>query len=660
MRETNGSARPASPKAPEEARYLQVIAHPDDDLYFMNPDLAETLRAGQAHMSICLTCGEADGKNASPSDAGFATMPVDYEGYAASRFQGWRQAYAAMALGDRDAAWDREAIITDDGTEAELSTLRDAPHVQLVILNCWDNGANSPSGGARLLSLWTGQYDKYPTMRPTGSPVRAEYVYTRDGLIRTLAGLFERFRPTLVRALDPDPDEQVHDAQNPQYSDWSNFSDHESHIGAALFTFAALQQWWQRGSGPGTAVESYRGYYNRRWPANISPATRRLKETVVGVYAGIGASPCGLPTGCGDLKVGTGKIGQGYGQGTTRRYPPAATWLGRGVGGQLVAFAVLGGQAKMWREREAGGAFDGPTTVGGGPLVPQLSALRLADGRWQLFAIRMRLDADAAKQARDLVTTVQTEPNGGFGDWVNLGNPHDKPGIDPLCRRGVGIPVAAVRSDGRVQVFVRNFDKGLSSRLQERDGTWGHWLDLKGADTQDGLAVYGSGSGRAEVFLSGRNGILRWRESGADGAFDHEVLQVPAPAGPPCVVRFPDGRLLLLTRQADTGQVIGFVQHRAGGGWAESGHVLGGPGLGAVSAAPLADGRIIIAARTDDGCVSYTRTSLADNPRWTPVTPPVPVGTPAVTTNLRGAAVIAAVMSDGRLFTHTVDLSDGT
>ncbi|MGC9667541.1 PIG-L family deacetylase [Planosporangium sp. 12N6] len=633
-----------------------MVAHPDDDLYFMNPDLVHTLRTGRPHMSICLTCGEADGRNAGASKSRHATMPVDYQGYAASRFHGWRQAYADMVLGDRDAVWDRGVIVTAEGTLAELNTLRDAPHIQLVILNCWDNGASSPSGGGRVYTLWTGQDRKYPTMRPVGSPVGGEYMYTHDGLIRTLVGLFDRFRPTLVRTLDPDPDQQTHDAQNPQYSDWGDFSDHQSHVGTALFTFAALQQWWQRDPGARTAVETYRGYYNRRWPSNLSLAARRLKERYVRVYAGVGASPCDLSTGCGDLKIGSGKLGNGYGRSTTRRYPPAPTWLHLGNDGRLVAFAVLGGRAVMWREHRPGsGMFDDPVAVGGGPLLPQLSALRLRDGRWQLFAIRMTLDADPGKQARDLVTTVQSTVDGSFGDWVNLGNPHDLPGVDPVRRRGVGIPVAAVRGDGQVQVFVRNFGKGIGSRLQLPDGSWGPWLDLQGTDTQDGLAARGTGSGPAEVFASGKAGILRWREAGADGAFDREVVRVPAPAGPPCVVRVSDGRLLLLVREAGTGGVVGYAQQRAGGSWVPRGHLLGGTGVGAVSAAPLADKRVLIVARTDDGGISYVETTLgAEHPRWTPVAAPIAVGTPAVATNANGRPVIAAVMADGRLWTHTV------
>lgn len=37
---------PAAPKAKVRTSVVQVVAHPDDDLYFMNPDVSQSLRAG--------------------------------------------------------------------------------------------------------------------------------------------------------------------------------------------------------------------------------------------------------------------------------------------------------------------------------------------------------------------------------------------------------------------------------------------------------------------------------------------------------------------------------------------------------------------------------------------------------------------------------------
>ncbi|MDX2920900.1 PIG-L family deacetylase, partial [Streptomyces sp. NE06-03C] len=48
------------------ALVLQLLAHPDDDLYFMNPDTREALDAGTPLVCVYLTAGEADGVNKTP------------------------------------------------------------------------------------------------------------------------------------------------------------------------------------------------------------------------------------------------------------------------------------------------------------------------------------------------------------------------------------------------------------------------------------------------------------------------------------------------------------------------------------------------------------------------------------------------------------------
>ncbi|WP_243087716.1 PIG-L family deacetylase [Streptomyces sp. 891-h] len=43
---------------------LQIVAHPDDDLYFVNPETAQSLRSGRPLTTVYLTSGESDGVNA--------------------------------------------------------------------------------------------------------------------------------------------------------------------------------------------------------------------------------------------------------------------------------------------------------------------------------------------------------------------------------------------------------------------------------------------------------------------------------------------------------------------------------------------------------------------------------------------------------------------
>lgn len=632
------------------ATQLQIIAHPDDDLYFFNPELAHALENGGRMITVCLTGGEADGKNISDHDPGRDAAPVRYQEYVAARYAGLRGAYARGAVGDPNSPWRREPLLTADGVVAEMCTLEAAPHVQIAFLNMWQDGERSPGKQkARLRWMWTGETAEQPAMTPVGSSVTSTGAYTRDGLVRTLTGLLERFDPTLVRTMDPDPDHQVHDDKNPRYSDYGDFSDHVDHTPAGLFAWAALQEWWRRGGGRNTVVESYRGYFNRRWPVNLTPDATRHKIDYLAVYGWGDDRDCGEPAGCGDRKVGRPTSLTGYGQGTNHRYAVGSTWLCRGADGRLAAFAVRGGRAVYAGETRAGsGEWLAATVVpGDGKLLPYLTAAQTPDGCWHLFGVRMTLAATDAAQHRDLVTAVQSEPGGAFGDWTVLGNPNE--GV-PVKRRGIGMPVVAANADGRLQVFVRNFGTGVSTRAQEgAGGGWGPWTDLRGSQTQDGLAAATVADGRIHLFASAKNGIQHWYQKEPNGEFRRDRLDVPPPAGPPAVVRASDGRLRILVRQGETSAVVAYEQ--VSGGWNTTARHLGGHGgFGPVAATACGDELIAVVQRNDHGTTSLTlryADELAEG-SWKH-TGPLLVHAPAVATDESGRLVVAAICADGQL-----------
>lgn len=88
------SAAPADP--PDAGRVLQIVAHPDDDLCFMDPDLRYSMAAGRPVTSVHLTSGEAEGINAGA--AGEATTPPDKAAYAEARQNGIRSACAGSPV----------------------------------------------------------------------------------------------------------------------------------------------------------------------------------------------------------------------------------------------------------------------------------------------------------------------------------------------------------------------------------------------------------------------------------------------------------------------------------------------------------------------------------------------------------------------------------
>lgn len=634
-------------------RSMAIMAHQDDDLYFLNPLLVSQLRSSEEHLTVCLTAGEADGRNAPGGSAEHADLPVDFEAFAAARFNGLRCAYADMVLGDRDAKWRREVTPLGGGLEADVSILVDAPHIQLISLNLWcAPPAGSDAGAGSLPRLWTGEAESTPTMVPLGSPVSGTYSYTRESLVEALVVLLRRFVPTLLWTMDPDPDLQVHDRVNPRHADSEGYSDHIFHTATGLFAHEAAARWFAEGGGRSTSVEAFRGYYVRRWPSNLSPEARARKQRYKDVYGWADRRPCDDPAGHGDRKVGGASIGAGNASGTTLRYPGSRSWAGLGTDGRFSAFAVRGGQVVHWRETRPGDLADG-RRVPGRRLLPHVTALPVPDGAWRLFAVRQGLSAHPDRHVRNLWTVLLP----GSADhrdvrWESLGNPNAQSA--PAKRRGIGMPQAVQLSGGRILVLARNAGKALSGRLYD-GSSWMPWRDLGGSDTQDGLTAVALDDHSVEVFAAARTGIGRWVVSVPDLAAGYSVVRTEPPAGPPTVVRLPDGGRMLFCRCRDSASVLSFRTAGADRTWDPSsltdlgGH--GGPGPIAARYVPGA-GAVLVAVRDDASATSlaWVEPSGRLSGPWRSEPTPI-VGSHTLSVDPTGRPMVLAVSASGGLVT---------
>jgi LmbE family N-acetylglucosaminyl deacetylase len=642
------------PQPVEEPSHLHIVAHPDDDLFFLNPDLQQAIGRGESVLTVCLTCAESEGKNFRGDDPRHATATVDYESFAAARRNGLLAAYAQMAAGDLHSPWDRSPVTTAAGRVAEMCTLRAAPHIRLLFLNMWQEGGRAPEGRpARLRRLWIGETERQPVMASAGIAGPQPDGYTRQSLIDTLVTILDEVRPSVIRTMDPDPAHQVHDGRNRQHADYGDYSDHIDHTPTGLFAWAAVQEHLRQGRNEHLVVEGYRGYFNERWPFNLGATALREKLTLLDIYGWADEHECDRVEGCGDRTVGDGAAGSRWAQSTTYRYPGDTTWMQPGPDGRLYAFAVLGGRLMMWREKRPGGDnWEGPVPVGGGEgrLLPAVSVVLSGDGRWYVFGVRMTLDADPARQRRDLVVITQDRPGKRFTDWVVLGNPYNGKRHDPVKRRGIGVPVAVRAADGSPQVFLRNYWGGASGRAWDAAANdWSGWLDLNGSSTQDGFTAVTLPDGRTEVYAAARSGVMRWYQEKPGGEFARIVLSMPAPAGPPTVLSRPGGGLLLVTRRPDTAEVL--VHERPGpdAEWQTEPTVLGGHGgFGRVAAVTTADGGVALAHRNDDGTVSIGLLGSPESVRWQPETRPF-AHSPALAVDARGRLTVGVIGLDGRL-----------
>ncbi|WP_198422491.1 PIG-L family deacetylase [Streptomyces sp. QHH-9511] len=539
-RRTGPTADPA-PGMPiassRRAQLLQIAAHPDDDLYFMNPDTQRMLDAGVPLVSVYVTAGEHTGKN---WIQGMPETAPDKAAYSSARHQGLRQAYATLLGLDVFTPWQKGTTPLSGGRSAEINTLtHGGRRVELIFLNL---PMHTSRRYMALPALWDDRALELRTHLSADSPVDRSDTYDHDQLIEVLVGLLDRYRPTVVQTLDPDPDIQLSDeATRKRDSEQPGYSDHGDHTAVACFSWAALIRWVagtarSGGTIPAFVATAFRGYYNRHWPKNLPPQVLKEKADNLVPYGGDPSWQCGNPSGCGDYGVGgdrplTNK--KGWVRATHHRWPGAGPAVVERPDGRLDAFGVLGLRAVRWRETEEGsGRWGEPEDLGGGPLAPALGSATLLDGRVLLFGVRFAaLAGHGGPNRREVVLLEQRSPGGPFLAWRGLGSPERG---DDRGRR-IGVPVAVTAPDGRVHLFVRDADKGVSTRVREADGAWSAWRALGGGvEVQDGLNAVVDEAGRVHVLAAGRESVAHW----IDGTLadplplaGDPVAAVPGPGG---------------------------------------------------------------------------------------------------------------------------------
>ncbi|MFB9553641.1 PIG-L family deacetylase [Streptomyces roseoviridis] len=520
------------------ALLMQFAAHPDDDLYFMNPDTQRLLDAGVPLVSVYVTAGEHTGKN---WIKGMPETPPDKAAYSSARHQGLRQSYAQAIGAEKFTPWRKGVVALAGGRRCEVNTLvHGGRRVELVFL---DLPMHTTRRYMALPALWEDRALELRTHLSAGSPVTRADTYDHGQLIEVLAGLLARYRPTVVHTLDPDPDIQISDeATRKRDSEQPGYSDHGDHTAVACFTWAALLRWVADATAGGGPVPpftttAFRGYYNRHWPKNLPPRVLAEKAAHLVPYGGDPDWDCGNPSGCGDYGVGgdrplTNK--KGWVRSTHYRWPAPGPAVAEEPGGRLAAYGVLGLRAVRWREVSPGsGRFGEPEDLGGGPLAPALAPATLGDGRVLLFGVRFAaLSGRGGPNRREVVLLEQRSPGGPFLAWRGLGNPERG---DDRGRR-IGAPVAVTGADGRVHLFVRNADKGVSTRVRAADGSWSAWRALpgdgSGDEVQDGLTALADAAGRVHVLAAGRTAVRHWTDGSPAEPLPlagDPVAAVPAP-----------------------------------------------------------------------------------------------------------------------------------
>ncbi|MEU9376081.1 PIG-L family deacetylase [Streptomyces sp. NPDC048255] len=617
---------------------VQVVAHPDDDLFFMNPDVSRSIAAGGKVATVYLTSGESDGRNEAHSPhLEDPEQPADHAAYAEARQNGIRAAYAQMATGDRAGAWERKSVPTTGGGSAEVDVLVARPEVSLVWMQLREARSISGDNPDSLRGLWDGRVSALGAQLTSGTPVGPWFSYTKEQAVEAIAGVFAMYRPTTIRTQDPTPGRS---------QGGGAFHDHQDHMYGARFVQAAADRYAKSPDRPHFSVQNYVSYPNSALPPTLDPQAAEEKLGYLKTYAWTDHQDwCGSPAGCGDRKTATRPTGAGWNQ--TIRYSrgDGTSWMTEGVSGRLWAFAVLDGRMAYWSRSGPKAPWQGPQFLPGSGIDAGATAARLPDGRIAVFGTRTTLGATPQEYGRGLVYAVQAAPGGAFGPWQSLGTPDTD---DISGTSAISAPSVAVDRTGRMTVYVRDSGRTLRARAQAApDGAFGAWQALGGAGLQGEPVTATDGAGRRHVYAATAQGVLAWIQPAPDAPFSGPFpTGLPATTGPLSASPQEDG-VRLYFRRPGTGTVRTSLA-TAGGPAPTFSPVTEAGGEGGYGAVGVAGH--VLAGRTGAGTVGVS--GPAGEPSWYG-SQVLYTGAPAAVAEPDGTAVAAALGLDAGLHVTT-------
>jgi LmbE family N-acetylglucosaminyl deacetylase len=223
---------------------LNIVAHEDDDLLFLSPDLLHAVQSGHNVRTIFLTAGDGGAR-------------ADYW---EDREAGVKAAYAQMC-GTANSWTQTDAGIAEH--PIPVFTLSAYLSVSLAFMRLPDgnaNGSGFPSTNHEALQkLWTGKISTINAIDGSSS-------YSKAALINTLTSLMSSFQPDQINTQD--------------YIGTYGDGDHSDHHTVAYIVRAAAQQYTHP-----YRLTGYEDYNTSFLPANVTGADLVAKQNAFYTYA---------------------------------------------------------------------------------------------------------------------------------------------------------------------------------------------------------------------------------------------------------------------------------------------------------------------------------------------------------------------------------------
>jgi len=226
---------------------MQFVAHEDDDILFMNPDLIRDIQQGSCVRSIYFTAGDAGADDI----------------YWTGRQKGAEAAYDAM-LGKVGQIWTERIVQLPGGHFATIANPRGDGKISLIFLHLPDgnlNGNGFPTTNNE--SLVKLAADKIPTLHT----VDKSSTYSSNELTTALQDLMNTYTPAHIRS------------QSSFVG--TRFKDHSDHTAVGNFTAKAYTQYIATVAPEVVpSITYYLGYPVHEFPENVSPADFATKANI--------------------------------------------------------------------------------------------------------------------------------------------------------------------------------------------------------------------------------------------------------------------------------------------------------------------------------------------------------------------------------------------
>ena len=265
---SGGLSVPRSQARPGNGGLMFIVAHPDDDLLLINPDVQGAILRARADPEVTVTTI-------------YITSGVKPKEGPQGREGGVMAAYAYMADSAVDTPWDMTIK-----WRLPYRELRSYPNIRLLFMRLPAQNEEGSDNYNDLGKLWEGQQQTLEAIDGTA-------IYTKTSLVEKLFSLINDLGTTTVGILDPTAKNFKTKITGRKFCSWNCQGkpglncdtypyDHYDHYYSALFALEACKTITLE-----LGLASYRTYNILQEPENVSLSEGTRKLNTAGVYAKI-------------------------------------------------------------------------------------------------------------------------------------------------------------------------------------------------------------------------------------------------------------------------------------------------------------------------------------------------------------------------------------